>query len=226
MAVDNAIFGLIDRSCEQICSDLNLAVSALDGAYQRVYREDPSVRGLHRFMSETQPFAESGQRLANDGFQRFERESALYRTAFNPNAPGSPETNAIALQQLRTTIESLRLLAARRFKGALVSRYSMGAPSAKSMRVLNRAGQQIQGRDMLYLITRKALIDIFNEAQIDGLRSEGFVIARVHAADPQHRLQGALLVIDGVGYDDLPHYSDVQDAWFHPRSNAVIDRIA
>ena len=221
--MDETIFELIDEAAEHLTTDMMLVVNSLEGVYTRVFREDPSVRGLNRFMAETAEVPDAAHRLAREHLERFQERTAVTRTALDPESPGNPETLSLALQQLRTQSEALRLFTARRFRSALVSRLSIAPPLTGGLRLMNRAGHQLQARDMFYLIGRKAAIDIFNEAQIAGLASEGQRTAMVFHRDPRHATHGALISID-ARLTGLPHYQEVQDKWFHPRSSAVIGR--
>lgn len=218
--MDNRIFQLIDETADRMTTDLNLVVTSIEGSYAREYRNDPTTRGLSRFMRETQSAADTAARFAHRELDSFRDATLPFRTAFNPNDPGNQETLQIALQQVHSAIESLRLMTARRFRAALVSRSSI-APSLGALRVLNRAGRGIQATEMFYLMSRKAAIDVFNEAQLEGLAFKGARLAEVHHRDTNHDLHGQKILIDASA-GEHPTYFEVSDVWFHPRSNAVI----
>ncbi len=221
--MDESIYNLIDRSALELTEEMDLLVTSLDGFYTREYRNDPSARGLSRFWTASARLPHFAEQAAQRHLDDFASESRKYRTAVDPLAPDAPETLAIAAQQLRTIVESLRLSAARRFRAALVSRSSIAPPVAGSLRVLNRAGQGVRSSEAIYLVARKALIDHFNESQLSGLLAAGQATATVVHRDPEHEMHGRAIAIDR-SITDLPHYEDVESTWFHPRSSALIDR--
>jgi hypothetical protein len=216
------IFQLIDQSAVDFTADMGLVVDSLEGVYARVYRAQPSVRGLDQFLSETDNLAAAAARLAEDSFHKFQERTPFLRTAFNPENPGNPQTLSLAVSQIHSMTHGLRLQAARRFRAAIVSRRSV-APPRSGLRVLNRAGQSFDAREMFFLVGRKAMLDLYNESQIDGLKFEGHQTAQVIHRNPNHALHGSLFAIGDIA-GDLPHYMEIQNKWFHPRSNAVVGR--
>ncbi len=209
------IFLSLDKSAEAFTADMELVVASIEGIYHRVYRSEPSVRGLNRFLSETEQIPAAAARLAGTAFDRFQESTPFFRTAFNPENPANPQTLSLAVSQIQSATEGVRLQAGRRFRAALVSRSSI-APPTGSLRVLNRAGQSFNAREMFFLMGRKAMLDLFNEAQIDGLQAEGQQTARVIQRDPSHPLHGKVFAIED--------YPEIQNKWFHPRSNALVGR--
>jgi hypothetical protein len=219
--VVKSLWDAFDTHASAIAADMDLVVGAISGAHNDVYRADPSARGLGQLMARTDNHGAIAFRLAHDGFRRFIDDSVQFRTHFSTESPYAAETLSIALQQLRALVEQTRLASARRFRAALVSRSSIAPPVAGSLRIMNRAGQQFRANEAFYLATRKALIDLFNEGQIQGLVEAGFTHAVSFNKDPGHATNGQVLRITSQP-DDSPHYADVQDTWFHPRSNAAL----
>ena len=219
--MDKGIFSLFDTTALDVQRNMSSFSLAIEGAYSRYYREDPTVRGLRRLLRETAHLPASSEQIALSCLTDYDHRSMLYRTALDVRHPDSVETLQIVAQQLRNVTDSLRLQAARRFKGALVGRHSIAPPSASALRVMNRAGQQFRADEMIYLIARKAAIDTFNESQAMGLLAHGVKIAHVFTKDPEHPLYGVPVLLDGA-MSGLPNYAEVQNKWFHPRSNAVL----
>ena len=214
--MDDRIFELIQSWTDTIATDLGLVASAIEGHYTRLYRDDPSIRGFQCFMTATASLPDAASRMVSYGLNQFQHEASIA-------GMHSPGTLSIALQQSHAYTQQLRLHAARRFQAALVSRSSIAPARIASMKLLNRAGQQHSGMQMLALMVRKAAIDLYNEAAINGLITVGHPVARVYALDKQHPLDGQLISLTGE-QEGLPTYADIQDEWFHPRSNALIGR--
>lgn len=216
------LFGYLEEASQGLARDVQLVLGAIDGAYSRIYRQDPSIRGLQAFLSETLSVEALAVDLLEGRLREFEQQSVQFRTAFDPESPGSPETQQIAAQQLQALVQSLRLAAARRFKAALVSRLSV-APAQGSLRVLNRAGQAVQAYDALYLMGRKAMLDIFNDAQVEGLRFMGQHTAQIVHKDPDHPTHGTLIKLTDEGSGIT--YAEAAATLLHPRASAFIDQV-
>jgi hypothetical protein len=212
--VDKAVFQLLDDHAASILRSASLVTSAIEGAYSRTLREDPSVRGLQAFLRASDYISDLAAELIGSDLRSFVEQAGLFVQEYET------DTRSIALQQVHTSVETLRLSAARRFKAAIVGRRSV-VPPIIALRVLNRAGRRIAGEEMLFLQGRQTLIDLFNESQIAKLHLQGQRLAMVHHADEEHQLHGAIIAINSA-QAGIPSYEDVHGVWFHPRSRALL----
>lgn len=216
MAAADQVIALVDRHAAALLADLRMVGQAIEGAHHQVYQQTPSLRGLQLFLAQVRSLPESASRLTSSALSAFQDETLSLRTAFDPASPANPDTLSLASQQVQQTIGSLTLIAARAFRAQVASRTSIVAPRG-SLRLLNRAGHRVQADDVFLLTGRKAMLDLFNEAQLSGLAAEGATQAQIYHAFPDHESNGLVFPIE-----EYPDHAQL----FHPRSGAVIGRVA
>lgn len=213
------IVKILDRVANTTTADLMVAVSAIEGVYASSYRLNPSVRGLSEFMRESEAIPTMAGRLLVQG----SRDLGEQLKAAGETLRLNDQAFGYATEQLSASLQQLRLIAARRFRAALVSRSSIAPALSGSLKVMNRAGASFNAKGLIFLTTRKAMLDSINEAIIEQLLAEGESIAFVRHVDPDHSIHGAPVLIDGEK-TGLPSYSEIVDKWFHPRASAILSR--
>lgn len=217
MAEAKAVIAIINRATREALTDLRMVLSAIEGSYVRAFRENPSIRGLQAFLDDARSFPDTAQRFVLASLTRVQDELLPYRTAVDPDAPGSEQLVSLTGEQVRGMFDTLVVQEARKFRLHVASRTSV-IGARLDLRLLNRAGQQFKAEEMLFLTVRKAMLDLFNEGQIAGLVAEGATEAQVYHFNPTHEDHGRRISLDPLSQEELAEV-------FHPRSGAVIGRI-
>lgn len=211
----NPLIDIIDTRSTNASEMMNLSAQAIEGLYSQHYRANPSMRGLALFLSESEQAVSIAGDFIVDGMTFL--TEALDEHGVVPSY--DPE---IVRETLQALVHQLRYVAARRYRAAVVSRSSVAPTLSGSLRVLNRAGQSFNAREMLYLATRKAMLDATNEGILEKLRRQGQTVAEVIHVNPEHVTHGALVAVlpEMTG---IPAYTDVAEKWFHPRASATLN---
>lgn len=193
------VFQNFDGLAEKVSKTMELFVYSMDGYLEKTMREHPNYSGLNRIHS----FAEVVSKEILSSISWMPKEFGF---AFSDDS-----SYQFFVDSVNRQLQEIKFFYVKRFRDILLSRAWKTNTGSQDPRVLTRNARSISVTNWAYLSARKAVIDTYNDNQIQQLLSSGHTKFKLRT--PEGELEEIF---------DIQDYPSVKDTMLHPRSNLVV----
>jgi hypothetical protein len=206
----------IETAAQSIARSLEIVVLAMDGLFETVLRDKPTVQGLRQFFAA----AESVMQQSLDNvvtklevtYDELETSLSDSERNYLAEHDSHVETSQDASDAFWGAFTQVRAAYAKRFRDIIAAR-SFGTDTYKAdPKVMTRAGHRWNFTDYTYLTARKMLVDWYNTVKIGYIASLGMDKFMLDSDDPEYA--------DKVY--DVDQYPDLVEELFHPRTSKLV----